>query len=101
MGMQSCSQKLEIILTRLVLTGSACFLHERAAGKTPLASDIHELSRWLIDLFVLQVLEDKELGISHFIVTENYRLAFRESTSKILRAKISPFSCVAGNEINS
>jgi CRISP-associated protein Cas1 len=63
-------------------------LHELAQSKTPLVYDLQELFRWLIDLSVLQLLEEKKLKKSDFIVTENYHLRLKPSTAKILIEKI-------------
>ena len=64
------------------------FLHEINASKTPLVYDLQELYRWVIDLSVIQVLEDKKLKKSDFIVTENYNIRLRESAAKLLLNKI-------------
>ncbi len=65
------------------------FLHEIAPTKTPLVYDIQELSRWLIDLSVIQLLEEKKLKKSDFIITENYHTRLREQTAKMLIEKIA------------
>jgi CRISPR-associated protein Cas1 len=52
-------------------------LHELAAAKTPLVYDIQELLRWLVDLSVLQILEEKNLKKLDFIVTENCQLKLK------------------------
>ena len=64
------------------------FLYEINDSKTPLIYDLQELYRWLIDLGVIQLLEDKKLKKSDFIVTENYNIRLRESTSRLLLEKI-------------
>ncbi len=64
------------------------FLHEINDSKTPLVYDFQELYRWLIDLSVIQLLEDKKLKKSNFIVTENYNIRLRESASRLLLEKI-------------
>ena len=65
------------------------FLHEIAQSRTPLVYDIQELFRWLIDLSVIQLLEEKpRLLKSDFIVTENYYIRLREKTAKRLIEKI-------------
>jgi len=46
------------------------------------------LHSWLIDLSVLQLLEEKKLKKSDFIVTENYHLRLMPETAKLLIAKI-------------
>ncbi len=65
------------------------FLHEIAATKTPLVYDVQELFRWLIDLSVIQLLEEKKLKKSDFIITENYHTRLRERSAKMLIEKIS------------
>ncbi len=64
------------------------FLHEINDSKTPLVYDLQELYRWLIDLSVIQLLEDKKLKNSDFIVTENYNIRLKESASRLLLEKI-------------
>ena len=64
------------------------FLHELAPSKTPLVYDIQELYRWLVDLSVLQLLEEKKLKKADFIVTENYHLRLKPATAKMLIEKI-------------
>ena len=64
------------------------FLHEINKSKTPLVYDLQELYRWVIDLSVIQVLEEKRLKKSDFIVTENYNIRLRESAAKQLINKI-------------
>ena len=65
------------------------FLHEINDSKTPLVYDLQELYRWLIDLSVIQVLEEKKLKKSNFIVTENYHIRLRESAARQLLKKIT------------
>lgn len=64
------------------------FLHELAPSKTPLVYDIQELFRWIIDLSVIQLLEEKNLKKSDFIVTENYHVRLKENTARMLIDKI-------------
>ena len=64
------------------------YLHETAAGKTPLVYDVQELGRWLIDLSVIQLLEEKRLTKSDFITTENYHIRLKPDTAKMLIEKI-------------
>ena len=64
------------------------FLHEHDESKEPLVYDMQELFRWLIDMSVLQLLEEKKLRKSDFIVTENYHIRFKEPTAKALIEKI-------------
>ena len=64
------------------------FLHEIYQSKTSLVYDIQELFRWLADLSVIQVLEEKKLAKSDFIITENYHVRLREKPAKMLVEKI-------------
>jgi len=65
------------------------FLHEISQSRTPLVYDIQELFRWLIDISVIQLLEEKKIKKSDFIITENYHTRLREKTAKILIEKIN------------
>ena len=51
--------------------------------------DLEELFRWLADLSVLQLLEEKRLRKADFIVTEDYRSRLQPATAKMLIEKIS------------
>ena len=64
------------------------YLHEIAHSKYPLQYDIQELYRWLIDLSVIELLEEKRLKKSDFIVTENYHIRLKEQTANALIEKI-------------
>ena len=46
-------------------------------------------ARWLVDLSVIQLLEDKTIKKADFIVTENYHIRLRESAAKALLDKIT------------
>ncbi|MEM0143642.1 MAG: CRISPR-associated endonuclease Cas1, partial [Candidatus Parvarchaeum sp.] len=70
------------------LDSSIGFLHELKDGRSSLVYDLQELGRWLIDLSVIQLLEEKKLKKSDFIVTENYNIRLRENTAKALIEKI-------------
>ncbi len=70
------------------LDSSIGFLHELKDGRSSLVYDLQELGRWLIDLSVIQLLEEKKLKKSDFIVTENYNIRLRESTAKALIEKV-------------
>jgi len=50
------------------------FLHESTNAKSPLVYDIQELYRWIIDISVIQVLEERKLRKKDFIITENYNM---------------------------
>lgn len=64
------------------------FVHEMDKSKTPLVYDVQELGRWIIDLSVIELLEEKKLKKSDFIVTENYHIRLKEQTAKMLIEKI-------------
>lgn len=53
-----------------------------------MVSDVQELHSWLIDLSVLQLLEEKKLKKSDFIMTENCHLRLKPATAKMLIEKI-------------
>lgn len=57
-------------------------------SKTLLVYDTQELGRWIIDLSVIELLEEKKLKKSDFVVTENYHIRLREQTAKMLIEKI-------------
>ena len=64
------------------------FLHELDDSKQPLVYDMQELFRWLVDLSVIQLLEEKQLKKSDFIVTENYHIRLKEQTASALIEKV-------------
>ena len=70
------------------LDHSIGFLHESAVSKSPLVYDIQELYRWIIDISVIQLLEDKKLKKKDFLVTENFNIRLEESAAKLLIEKI-------------
>jgi CRISPR-associated protein Cas1 len=70
------------------LDPSISFLHELSDGRASLVYDIQELGRWIVDLSVIQLLEEKKSKKSDFIVTENYNIRLREKTAKLLISKI-------------
>ena len=45
--------------------------------------------RWLVDLSVIELLEEKKQRKSDFVVTENYHIRLRAATAKILIKRIS------------
>jgi CRISPR-associated protein Cas1 len=67
---------------------SVGFLHELAQSKTPLVYDLQELYRWIVDLSIIELLEEKKLKKTDFIVTENYNIRLEEDTAKMLIEKI-------------
>ena len=68
---------------------SVGFLHEINQSRTPLVYDIQELFRWLIDVSVIQLLEEKKIKKSDFIITENYHVRLDEDVAKLLIEKIN------------
>jgi CRISPR-associated protein Cas1 len=54
-----------------------------------LVYDIQEFFRWIIDLAVIEILEEKELKKSDFITTENYHICLTEKAAKALFERIS------------
>ena len=65
------------------------FLHEINQSRTPLVYDTQELFRWLIDVSVIQLLEEKKIKKSDFIITENYHTRLGEDVAKLLIEKIN------------
>ena len=65
------------------------FLHEINQSRTPLVYDIQELFRWLIDVSVIQILEEKKIKKTGFIITENYHTRLGEDVAKKLIEKIN------------
>ncbi len=65
------------------------FLHEINQSRTPLVYDIQELFRWLMDISVIQLLEEKKIKKSDFIITENYYTRLDEDVAKLLIEKIN------------
>ena len=58
------------------------FLHEKQHGKNSLAYDLQEPFRFLIDLAVLDLIENKTMTKSDFIRTDNYNLRLKSSGAK-------------------
>ncbi len=66
------------------------FVHEIAPTKLPLAYDLQEPFRWLVDLSVIEILRDAELDRKEdFIVTENYHIRLRPKASQVLMDRLS------------
>ncbi len=66
------------------------FVHEVAPSKLPLAYDLQEPFRWLVDLSVIEVLRDGELDRKKdFIVTENYHVRLRPTAAKTFIERFS------------
>jgi CRISPR-associated protein Cas1 len=47
------------------------------------------LFRWIIDISVIQLLEEKKIKKSDFIITENYHIRLGEDVAKLLIEKIN------------
>jgi len=66
------------------------FLHEVAPSKTPLAYDLQEPFRWLVDLSVIEALRDGRINRKRdFMVTENYHIRLRPSAIAVLTDRLS------------
>jgi len=65
------------------------FLYEINLSRTPLVYNIQELFRWLIDISVIQLLEEKKIKKLDFIITENYHTRLGENVSRLLIEKIN------------
>lgn len=66
------------------------FVHEVAPAKLPLAYDLQEPFRWLVDLSVVEVLRDGNLDRKvDFIVTENYHIRLRPAAAEGILARLS------------
>ena len=77
------------VINTVGLDYSIGFLHEISQSRTPLVYDVQELFRWLIDVSVIQLLEEKKIKKSDFIVTENYHTRLGEDVAKLLIEKIN------------
>ena len=64
------------------------FLHELSTSRASLVYDMQELYRWLVDLSVIELLEEKKLKKSDFIVTEGYNIRLSAKVSKALVEKV-------------
>ena len=66
------------------------FVHEAAPSKLPLAYDLQEPFRWLVDLSVIELLRDGRLDRkADFVVTENYHVRLRPKAAKALMDRLS------------
>ena len=63
--------------------------HQINQSRTPLVYDVQELFRWLIDISGIQLLEEKKIKKSDFIITENYHTRLGEEVAKMLIEKIN------------
>ena len=87
-GYSILESEVRKVVNSVGLDYSIGFLHEISQSRTPLVYDVQEMLRWIVDLSVIQLLEDKILKKSDFIITENYHTRLRESTAKLLIKKI-------------
>jgi CRISP-associated protein Cas1 len=66
------------------------FVHEVAPSKLPLAYDMQEPFRWLVDLSVIELLRDSKVDRrADFIVTENYHIRLRPASATALMERFS------------
>jgi CRISPR-associated protein Cas1 len=66
------------------------FVHEAAPSKLPLAYDLQEPFRWLVDLSVVEVIRDGQLDRKRdFIVTENFHVRLRPTAAHLLMDRLS------------
>jgi len=66
------------------------FVHEVAHSKLPLAYDLQEPFRWLVDLSVIELLRDGKVDRkSDFIVTEHYHIRLRPTAANALMERFS------------
>jgi CRISPR-associated protein Cas1 len=87
-GYSILESEVKKTINAIGLDPSIGFLHEISNGRASLVCDGQELYRWLIDLSVLQLLEDKKLKKKDFIITENFHVRLRPETAKLLIEKI-------------
>ena len=88
-GYAILESEIRKVINSIGLDYSIGFLHEVNQSRTPLVYDIQELFRWLIDVSVIQLLEEKKIKKSDFIITENYHTRLGEDVTKILIEKIN------------
>ena len=70
------------------LDATISYCHSIQANRSSLIFDLEELGRWLIDLSVIQLLEQKKLKKSSFWITENLNLRLKSETATMLVSKI-------------
>ena len=88
-GYAILESEIRKIINSIGLDYSIGFLHEINQSRTPLVYDIQELFRWLIVVSVIQLLEEKNIKKSDFIITENYHTRLGENVAKLLIEKIN------------
>jgi CRISP-associated protein Cas1 len=66
------------------------FVHEVAHSKLPLAYDLQEPFRWLVDLSVTELLRDRKVDRKRdFIITENYHVRLRPNAANALIMRVT------------
>ena len=88
-GYAILESEIRKVINSVGLDYSIGFLHEINQSRTPLVYDIQELFRWLIDVSVIQLLEEKKIRKSDFVITENYHTRLGEDVAKLLIDKIN------------
>jgi len=87
-GYSILASEIRKFLNSVGLDSQIGFLHETLSSRTPLVYDLQELFRWLVDLSVIELLEERNLKKSDFILTENYHIRLKQDTAKLLVEKI-------------
>jgi len=87
-GYSVMDSEVRRVVNSLGLENSIGFLHEIKESRASLICDLQELYRWLVDLAIIQLLEEKKLKKKDFIVTEHYNIRLREKTARMLVEKI-------------
>lgn len=88
-GYAILESEIRKMINSVGLNYSIGFLHEVNQSRTPLVYDIQELFKWLIDVSVIQLLEEKKIKKFDFIITENYHTRLGEDVAKLLIEKIN------------
>ncbi|WP_420545474.1 CRISPR-associated endonuclease Cas1 [Nitrosopumilus sp.] len=88
-GYAILESEIRKVVNAVGLDYSIGFLHEINQSRTSLVYDIQELFRWIIDVSVIQLLEEKKVKKSDFVITENYHIRLGEDVAKILINKIN------------
>jgi len=69
------------------------FVHEMAPGKSPLAYDLQEPFRWMVDIAVIRSLEQNIFTKKDFVRTDNYVVRLRsEGAQKLVEAVHKQFT---------
>ena len=88
-GYAILESEIRKVINSIGLDYSIGFLHEINQSRTPLVYDVQELFRWLIDISVIQLLEEKKIKKSGFIITENYHTRLGENIAKLLLGELN------------